>query len=173
MSFTANAAAGSATDFEFNTITSPQTAGQAFSITIEATDSQGNIATGYAGTPELSTTAGTITPATATFSSGQVTLDVTVSEAGTGQTITATDGTVTGTSNTFDVQSGGVDADNSTVAADPATLQAGNASTVTIDLRDGSNNPVSGLTDTDFTIGLTGSATDGTVTEGYGRHLFV
>ncbi|MDZ7755145.1 invasin domain 3-containing protein [Rhodohalobacter sp.] len=76
-----------------------------------------------------------------------------------------TDGTITGTSNTFDVQSGGVDADNSAVTADPVTLQAGSASTVTIDLRDGSNNPVSGLTDTDFTIGLTGSATAGTVSE--------
>ncbi|MCA1800292.1 MAG: Ig-like domain-containing protein, partial [Actinobacteria bacterium] len=166
VSFTANAVAGSATDFEFNTITSPQTAGQTFSITIEATDSQGNIATGYSGTAGLSTTAGIITPASATFSSGQVTLDITVSEAGTNQTITATDGTVTGTSNTFDVQSGGVDADNSAVTADPANLQAGNSSTVTIELRDGSNNPVSGLADTDFTIGLTGSATAGTVTEG-------
>ncbi|MDZ7755149.1 beta strand repeat-containing protein [Rhodohalobacter sp.] len=63
------------------------------------------------------------------------------------------------------MQSGGVDADNSTVTADPATLQAGNASTVTIDLRDGSNNPVSGLAETDFTIGLTGSATAGAVSE--------
>ncbi|MCA1800268.1 MAG: Ig-like domain-containing protein, partial [Actinobacteria bacterium] len=165
VSFTANADPGAVDSFVFNTIASPQTAGQPFSITIETQDEFENRATGYSGSPGLSTTAGTITPSTATFSSGQVTLDVTVSEAGTDQSITATDGTVTGTSNAFDVQSGSVDADNSTVNASPANLQAGSTSTVTVDLRDGSNNPVSGLTETDFTIGLTGSATAGTISE--------
>ncbi|PKD43291.1 invasin domain 3-containing protein [Rhodohalobacter barkolensis] len=164
--FTANAEAGPADSFEFNTITSPQTAGQAFSITITALDEFDNRAESYSGTAALSTTAGSINPASASFTDGQATLDVSVSEVGSGQTITATDGALTGTSNTFDVQSGGVDPDNSAVSADPTNLQAGNPSTVTIDLRDGSNNPVSGLTDTDFTIGLTGSATAGTVTEG-------
>jgi hypothetical protein len=163
--FTATAEPGAADSFVFNTIASPQTAAQLFGITIEAQDQFENLATGYSGSADLTTTAGTITPSTASFSSGQVTLDVSVSETGTDQTITATDGTVTGTSNTFDVEAGGVDAGNSSVTVDPANLQAGNPSTLTIELLDGSNNPVSGLVNTDFTIGLTGSATAGTVSE--------
>ena len=163
--FTATANAGPAASYTLDAISSPQTAGEAFTISLTAEDSEGNLADGYSGTASLSTTAGTIDPASADFTSGAATVNVTVSDAGTGQTITAEDGAITGTSNTFDVQTGGVDAVNSSVAASPITLQAGQNSALTIELRDGSNNVVGGLTDADFTISLDGNATAGTVSE--------
>lgn len=164
--FTATAQPAAADNFVFGTVSSPQTAGQDFSITITAEDEFGNRATGYAGTAALSTTAGTITPNSATFGSGQATLNVSVSDAGTGQSISATDNAITGTSNTFDVQTGGVDADLSGVTADPLTQTAGVSSEVTVVLRDGSGNAVSGLNDADFGIALSSAnAVAGTIAE--------
>jgi hypothetical protein len=164
--FTATAQPAAADNFVFGTVSSPQTAGQVFSITITAEDEFGNRATGYAGTAALSTTAGTITPSSATFGSGQATLNVSVSDAGTGQSISATDNAITGTSNTFDVQTGGVDADLSGVTADPLTQTAGVSSEVTVVLRDGSGNAVSGLNDADFGIALSSTdAVAGTIAE--------
>ncbi|MCA1800516.1 MAG: hypothetical protein LC650_04410, partial [Actinobacteria bacterium] len=163
--FTATANAGPAASFTFDAISSPQTAGEAFTFSLTAEDSEGNLADGYSGTASLSTTAGTIDPSSADFTSGAATVNVTVSDAGTAQTITAEDGAITGTSNTFDVQSGGVDAANSSASADPTTLQAGQISTLTIELRDGSNNVVGGLADTDFTVSPGGNATAGPVSE--------
>ncbi|MDZ7755148.1 hypothetical protein [Rhodohalobacter sp.] len=60
--FTATAEPGAADSFVISTISTPQTAGQPFSITIEAQDEFENRATGYSGSPGLSTTAGAITP---------------------------------------------------------------------------------------------------------------
>ncbi|WP_340103379.1 filamin/ABP280 repeat domain-containing protein [Rhodohalobacter sp. 8-1] len=164
--FTATANAGAASQFVFDTIASPQTAGSGFTISLTAQDTEGNTAGNYSGTATLSTTAGTITPATADFASGLASVNVTVSNAGTGQTITAEDGLITGTSNTFDVSSGGIDAVNSSVSASPLTLQAGQSTTLTIELRDGSNNPVGGVDAGSFTIVLSGNATLGAITEG-------
>jgi adhesin/invasin len=163
--FTATANAGAASIFSFDTITSPQTAGSGFTISLTAQDSEGNTSVNYSGTATLSTTAGTITPSTIGFTSGTASVNVTVSNAGTGQIITAEDGSITGSSNTFDVQSGGIDAANSSVTASPLTLQAGQTSTLTVELRDGSNNLVGDLIDADFTITPSGNATVGTVSE--------
>jgi len=123
------------------------------------------VASGYNGTATLSSSAGTVSPSAATFSSGDAVFEVSVSNAGAGQTITAEDGAITGTSNGFDVQSGGIDAANSSVAASPLTLQAGQNSTLTINLRDGSDNVVSGVDPGSFVISLSGSASAGTITE--------
>ena len=163
--FTATANSGAASVFSFDAITSPQTAGSGFTISLTAQDSEGNTSVNYSGTATLSTTAGIITPSTVSFTSGTASVNVTVSNAGTNQTITAEDGLITGTSNTFDVQSGGIDATNSSVTANPTTLQAGQTSTLTIELRDGSNNVVSGVDAGSFNIVLSGDATVGSVTE--------
>ena len=48
--------------FVFNAISSPQTAGSAFSITITAKASNGNTVASYTGTPTLSVSTGTISP---------------------------------------------------------------------------------------------------------------
>ncbi|PWN07788.1 Ig-like domain-containing protein [Rhodohalobacter mucosus] len=165
--YTSTVSAGAAASFSFDTITSPQTAGANFVITITALDSEGNTANGYNGTATLTTTAGTITPASATFTAGVASLGVDVSGAGTGQTITAADGAVAGTSNTFDVNPGAVSASVSSVTAtSPHTADGTDASTVTIDVQDANGNPISGFINTDFTVdlGLT-AASPGTVSE--------
>jgi len=162
--YTSTVSAGSASSFNFGSISSPQTAGEPFEITITAEDGSGNTATGYNSSAALTTTAGTISPGSASFSNGTATLNVDVSEAGTNQTITADDGSISGTSNAFDVESGSVDAGNSSVSASPTTLDAGTSSTLTIELRDGSNNPISNRAG-DIVINADGDATAGTVTE--------
>src|SRR5439155_14592575 len=108
---TFNVVAGAVAHFAVATISSPQTAGTAFSITLTAQDANNNTVTGFTGTVTLSTTAGTITPATCgAFSGGVRTQSVTVTQAGTGKTITATrtSGSETGTSNAFTVNAGAV-----------------------------------------------------------------
>jgi hypothetical protein len=90
--------------FVFNAISSPQTAGSVFSITITAKTPNGNTVTSYTGTPILSVSTGTISsPITGAFSSGVWTGAITATGVGSSVTITVTDGTHTGTSNSFTV----------------------------------------------------------------------
>jgi uncharacterized repeat protein (TIGR02543 family) len=90
--------------FEFNTI-SNQIANTPFNITITAKDQYGNTYTGFNSSVALSVNKGTITPTTtANFVDGVLSnLSVTIPEANTGVTITATASGKTGTSNSFDV----------------------------------------------------------------------
>jgi|GEM_PF-1451925 len=94
--------AGAATSLNMTTISSPQTTGVNFSVTITGTDKYGNPA---AGTLTMTTTAGTITPGTATLTNGTTgATNFSVSTAGLARTITATAvGGAFVTSNTFDV----------------------------------------------------------------------
>jgi hypothetical protein len=153
----------------FEPITSTQTAGTPFSITLNALDDFGNTDSTFSETVDLATTAGTIDPVTAAFTSGTATLDVTVTQSGTGHTITADDETsgITGTSNTFDVDPGDVDATGSSVTAtSPHTADGTDASTVTIVLQDENGNAITGLENADFTVDLSSvTATAGTVSE--------
>ena len=88
--------------FVFNTVAT-QTAASSFSITVTAKDAYGNTVTSYTGTPSLTYSAGSISPATMTaFVSGVGSTSVKVT-AGSSVTITATDGTHSGTSNSFTV----------------------------------------------------------------------
>jgi hypothetical protein len=90
--------------FIFNTVAA-QTVNSAFDITVTADDAYDNTVTGYSGTPILSVSTGLINPTTAgAFSSGVWTGPITLSSAGSGVTITATDGTHIGTSNSFTVR---------------------------------------------------------------------
>jgi hypothetical protein len=69
---------------------------------------------------------------------------------------------------TIQFTAGGVSATNSGATADPASGVVANgtaASTVTVTLRDASNNVVAGLDDADFTITVSPSGTAGTVSE--------
>ncbi|HEY42247.1 MAG TPA: DUF11 domain-containing protein, partial [Dehalococcoidia bacterium] len=93
--------------FIFATIPSPQVAGIPFSITITAVDVYGNTITDYTGRADLSDDTGTITPVeTGDFTAGVWTGDVTITTAGTDNTIEAIDGIITGESNEFNVSSG-------------------------------------------------------------------
>jgi hypothetical protein len=81
--------AGAATTLNMTAISSPQSTGVNFSVTVTGTDQFGNNA---AGNLTMTTTAGTITttPVTITLVNGTVTFTANVSAAGTAQTITAT-----------------------------------------------------------------------------------
>ena len=95
--------AGTLDHFIFNSVAN-QIAGSAFNIKVTAMDKSGNIVTSYVGTPSLTCSAGSITPSTMNaFVSGVGSTSVTLTNAGSGVDITATDGTHIGTSNTFTV----------------------------------------------------------------------
>ncbi|NOZ60077.1 MAG: hypothetical protein GXO74_00195, partial [Calditrichaeota bacterium] len=90
--------------FTFATISSPQTAGQPFSLTIEARDVYENIVTSFANTANLSDLTGTLTPAvTGNFSSGTWTGNVTITQSQVDNQISATRSAIAGTSNNFTV----------------------------------------------------------------------
>src|SRR5450756_1153181 len=95
---------GALNRFTFSTISSPQTAGSAFSITVTAKDVYGNNVTGYIGTPSLTYSAGSISPGIMNaFVNGVGSTLVTATGAGLGVNVTATDGSHSGTSNSFTV----------------------------------------------------------------------
>ena len=157
-SFTVNP--GTIDHFAFSAITTPQTAGTAFSVTITAQDAGNNTVTGFTGTANLTTTAGTINPtATPAFVNGIWTGSVTVTGAGTAKTISATDpvSSKAGTSGAFDV--------NPAAAAGfsvtgPPSATAGSAISVTVTAKDTYNNIATGylgtihFTSTDTHIGM-------------------
>ena len=90
--------------FNFSSITD-QTAGSPFSVTVTALDVYGNIVTSYNGSPSLTYSSGSISPATmSAFVSGAGTTSVTVTSAGSSVTISASDGSYSGVSNLFNVR---------------------------------------------------------------------
>src|SRR2546428_759775 len=98
--------AGALAKFVIGTISSPQTAGAAFSITITAPGADSHPAASFVGTVDLITTAGTITPAiSGTFSSGVRAPGGAGAPAGTRETLTVTrtGGSETGTRKTVTV----------------------------------------------------------------------
>ena len=97
---------GALATLNISTVSSPQPVDATFTgsaVTITGIDAYGNAVSG--GTVNFTTTAGTITPASATLSStGSVTIsNFKVTASGTGKTITATSGAVFVLSNTFTV----------------------------------------------------------------------
>ncbi len=103
-----NQVGGTIASLTMSTISSPQTAGTNFSVTMTAKDFFNNTAS-FTGTVNMTTNAGIITPATSNaFTSGTLTQNFNVSLPGTLRTITATNTSpsVTATSNTFTVNIG-------------------------------------------------------------------
>jgi hypothetical protein len=90
--------------FEIGTISSPQTVGNAFSITITAKDQYDAVLTSYTGTNTLTYSLGTINPTSTTaFTAGVWTGSVEAGTAGTGATISTTGGGKNGISGAFNV----------------------------------------------------------------------
>ncbi|MDZ7377130.1 MAG: hypothetical protein ONB13_10960, partial [candidate division KSB1 bacterium] len=90
--------------FRLSSITSPQVAGTAFSITITAEDAYNNKATSFTGTVNLSDNSGSITPSVSSaFSSGEWTGNVTITKSITDNVIQVTGAGKTGQSNGFNV----------------------------------------------------------------------
>jgi PKD repeat protein len=88
--------------FSFSAISSPQTVGVPFEITISARDQYGNVFP-FNDEVFLSSSIGNIAPLTANLSNGLWTGDVTLYEAGIGIYLSATSGVITGNSNSFEV----------------------------------------------------------------------
>ena len=88
-------------------VTSPQTVGVAFPITITARDAYGNTDTSFNGEISLSASIGLVSPMTAYLTNGSVTLsNVTIDSGGTGVRLQASGSGRSGTSNAFDVTGG-------------------------------------------------------------------
>ncbi|MBK8150618.1 MAG: DUF2341 domain-containing protein [Acidobacteria bacterium] len=91
--------------FAIQTIASPQIVNVPFQVTITALDASNNPLPVYAGHPNLSASAGAITPvATGDFIGGSWTGTVSLSQIAANVTITVSDGTATATSNAFAVE---------------------------------------------------------------------
>ena len=141
-SFTVNSL--SLDHYVFNTISTPQTAGSAFTITVTAKASNGNTITSYTGKPTLSISTGTINPTvTGAFSNGVWTSTVTTTGAGSDVTIMATDGSHSGVSNSFNVNSG---AANRLVVSSGTSQVAGVAFSVTVTAKDAYGNTAASYT---------------------------
>jgi hypothetical protein len=118
--------------FNFDNISSPQTIGTPFSITVTAQDEYGNTITSYTGTPQLTYSAGAITPTTmAAFISGIGTTSVSVTSTSSAATITATDNTITGTSNQFIVNLS-YDIESIAITPKTSTITAGQTEIYTV-----------------------------------------
>ena len=121
--------------FVFSTISSPQTAGSAFSLTITAKDSSDNTVTSYTGTNTLTVSSGTISPTSTTaFVSGVWTGQVTLSQAGTGISISTSGGGKSGKSNSLTVNAAPLDHFVFNAVSSPQTV--GKAFSVTITAKD-------------------------------------
>ena len=136
---------GSLHHFTFDTISSPQTAGATFSITITAKDQYENTAASYTGTNTLSDTTGTISPSsTGSFTNGVWAGNVTITGVQTEVTIATTGADKSGTSNSFDVAAGLLD--HIVVSPDTATITAGDSQAYTAEAFDQNDNSLGSIT---------------------------
>lgn len=93
--------------FTFQNITSPQRAGQSFSVTIEARDQYENKVTSFTNSATLSDKTGSLTPtSTGNFSQGSKLVTVTITKKWNDDQITATYSGKTGQSNNFNINAG-------------------------------------------------------------------
>ena len=154
-----NVVAGALDHFTFATISSPQTAGVAFSVTITAEDAYNNQRTQFNDTVTLTDDTGTLTPGSVTFSSGQWTGNATITKAQSDVRITATYGTVSDQSNYFNVNAGSLDHFAIGVIS---TQSAGEPFTITVTAQDAWNNTVTSFTGTVSISDSTGTITPST-----------
>ena len=133
--------------FTYGLVASPQTAGQAFNVTITAKDAFGNTATGFASTVTLTEATGTLSPSVSgSFTAGVRTESVTLTQSRGDLRITATDGLGhTGLSNYFNVLAGPVDHFNVAVSGNQI---AGDPFTLGVTARDAYNNVATAFTGT-------------------------
>ncbi|MCA1800278.1 MAG: hypothetical protein LC650_03205, partial [Actinobacteria bacterium] len=145
-------------------------AGEPTEITITVLDSFNNRVTAAGDDLSVSVTSGPNSGAA--FTSITDNLDGTYSTSYTPETVGTDE--ITTTLNTIeisgspypsDVSTSDVSVSNSTVTANPTTIQAGSDSEVTVEVRDGSNNPISGLGSGDFNISVSNSGSAGTISE--------
>ena len=161
--FTVNA--GALDHFVFNSVSTPQTAGTPFSITITAKDANGNTVASYVSTNSLSVSSGTISPTTTTaFTGGSWTGSVTLTQSGTGISISTVGNSKSGTSNTFTVNAGALDHFVLIILARSQTT--GTAFSIKITAEDSSGNTVTSYTGKP-TLGVSTGTINPTVTAAF------
>lgn len=148
--------------FDVSTVSSPQTAGRGFSLTITAKDAQDNTVTGFVGTANLRDQTGTISPVTTTnFVNGVWTGTITITQSGS-NSITVTSSGKAGNSNSFTVDPSTLDHFSFSTIESPKT--AGSPFSITISARDAYENVVTSFTNpvnlTDATGTISPSQTD-------------
>jgi hypothetical protein len=125
--------------FTFGSISSPQVAGAAFSVSITAQDQYGNTVSSYIDSNTLTASAGAVSPSdTGAFVSGTKILPVTVTGVGSSLTLTTTGAGKSGASNSFDVISGSVD--HFTITSYPSSVQPGQTFQATVTAYDAYGN---------------------------------
>jgi len=148
--------AGNIDHFEIATISSPQTAGVPFAITITAKDANNATVTGYTGTANLSDLSGTISPiVTTNFVNGVWTGNVTITKSYTNNKITASGAGKSGSSNVFNIQPNSLTHFSFATITSPKT--AGQPFSITIAARDGYDNIVTSFSGTATLSDNTGS----------------
>ncbi|MFQ5708357.1 MAG: T9SS type A sorting domain-containing protein [bacterium] len=143
--------------FTIAAITSPQTAGTPFNITITAEDASNNTVTGFTGTVNLSDLTGTISPTlTSNFSGGVLSnFSVTITKSMTANVITATGVGKSGASNSFDVDAAALD--HFAFSDIPSPQVAGTPFSLTITALDTFENTVESFTDSLTLSDVTGT----------------
>jgi hypothetical protein len=133
--------------FVIDPISSPQTAGLPFSITVTAEDANNNTVTDFNGTVSLSDLTNTIAPSTSgSFTDGEWTGDVTITESRTSNTLTVTGAGKSSTSNSFDVNPAALDHFEVDLISSPQI--AGDLISVTMTAKDVYENIVTGFDST-------------------------
>jgi hypothetical protein len=169
---TPGAVSGSKSTVSFATPT--VASGGADTVTIVVEDAAGNAITGLANSAfglALSggSSTGTFSAVTAAATAGTYTATFTGTTIGTASTLTATVSGVTLTTKpTVQVTAGSVSAGNSTVRFATPTVTSGSTDTVTLVVKDGAGNAITGLPNSAFGFSLAGggsAGTFGTVTE--------
>jgi hypothetical protein len=146
-SFTVNP--GSLDHFSMSSVSSPQTAGAPFNITITAQDANNNTVTSFGSTVSISDNTGTISPTTSgSFSSGVRTEGVIITKAQSGVMITVSGSGKLGQSNSFTVNPAALDhfVVTNTSSGNIGTQTAGLAFNIRIEARDAFNNIVTSHT---------------------------
>jgi hypothetical protein len=132
--------------FVFSSVSSSQTAGSPFTVTLRAVDASGNTVTAFSGTVNLKDESGTVTPQQVTFASGVWTGAVTITKSLTGDFLTVTGAGKSGTSGTFTVAPAAVASFKLSDIPSPRT--AGTGFSVTFTALDAFGNTATGFTGT-------------------------
>ncbi|MCC5913385.1 MAG: Ig-like domain-containing protein [Balneolaceae bacterium] len=106
--FTSEVGAGDVASFSIENI-SNVTAGESFTISVTAEDGNGNTATGFDGSADVSVNSGSISPTSLSFNNGEASGSFTIEEAGNNRVVTITSNSVSDDSNSFNVSPGPVD----------------------------------------------------------------
>lgn len=136
-------------------------------VTVVVADGAGNAVSGLANGAfgfalGAGVSAGTFGTVSETATPGTYTATFTATTAGTASTLTTTvSGVALASTPTIHVLAGGISAANSSVAFATNSVMSGSSDTVTIAVKDGAGNPVSGLANNAFGLALAGGTSAG------------